>query len=91
MPRENRVICDYCRRDLTTAERGGWRLELCSEHVPPTTRGPHDLRAWRDRSNPLPEDTYFCSYVCLAGWLARHPQRDGDFEPNERPLGKQCG
>ena len=58
MPREEKITCDVCRKDLTcTNIVSCFRLCLTAENIP---------------HPPVVESTYFCGLGCLSRWVRRY-------------------
>jgi hypothetical protein len=66
--RTERVVCDYCERDLTSVGMvEEYRLSLTIEQIPPMRRG----GILGGPTPPITREHHFCTIKCLAGWVDR--------------------
>jgi hypothetical protein len=73
MPREVKVTCDQCGRDITsTGNCEDWRLALVNERIPHYGRGTSTLMSIQ---RCLDKDYYFCGFMCLKTWVEAPMER----------------
>ena len=65
MPKDVKVTCDGCGRDLThTSNSIGYRLALKVERLQTAGGAVTDVMIYP----PLDRDAYFCGTLCLSDW-----------------------
>lgn len=67
MPKEYKITCDSCGRDLTyTGNAVDYRLALKSENI---ANYSDSYAVTAMISPPIEQDAYFCSMHCLTKWV----------------------
>jgi len=75
MPREIKVTCDHCGKDITASQNcDDFRIVVCSERLP--TRFPDLPVTDMYIENPVPKNLYFCGWGCLTAKFSR--DKDGN-------------
>ena len=66
MPKDIRIICDKCGKDLTTTGNSiDYRLALINQSIPSWGGIVTDMMVYP----PIETDAYFCGFRCLQEWV----------------------